>query len=149
MILTLYTTKDNDNVINKNIVEKIKYNISMKNGVNISNPTIKIRDKQYDVLLSCNYCYIDELNRFYFIRDIIVETNDLFSLYLECDVLESYREDILNSVAEYYVNVGVDDYTNFNNVVDIRKDIDIYKSNKSIELGSTTLLTTIGGVSDT
>ena len=42
-------------------------------------------------IFECNYCYIEEFKRFYFIDDIVIQNNKLFSLALSVDVLESYK----------------------------------------------------------
>lgn len=46
-------------------------------------------------IFECNYCYIEEFNRFYFIDDIVIQNNKLFSLALSVDVLESYKNDFM------------------------------------------------------
>ena len=57
---------------------------------------------EYDVsinvdysIFECNYCYIEEFNRFYFIDDIVIQNNKLFSLALSVDVLESYKNEFM------------------------------------------------------
>ena len=47
-------------------------------------------------ILKCNYCYIEEFNRYYFINDIIVKSTNIFTLVLNIDVLETYK-DVLNT----------------------------------------------------
>ena len=46
-----------------------------------------------------NYCYIENLGRYYFISDIKVLKNELFELSLKCDVLYTYKNEIENTHA--------------------------------------------------
>lgn len=50
-------------------------------------------------IIKCNYCYIDELERYYFVSDIQVVNNDLIQLYLKEDVLYTYKDKILAHTA--------------------------------------------------
>lgn len=42
-----------------------------------------------------NYCYVAELGRYYFISDITLESGNAMIIHCECDVLMSFRSDIL------------------------------------------------------
>ncbi len=42
-----------------------------------------------------NYCYVAELGRYYFISDITLESGNAMIIHCECDVLMSFRDDIL------------------------------------------------------
>lgn len=43
-----------------------------------------------------NYCYVAELGRYYFINKIIMESGSAMIIHCDCDVLMSFRSDILN-----------------------------------------------------
>lgn len=46
-------------------------------------------------ILTANYCYIKEFNRYYFIIDIVSVRNNLWRLNLRCDVLMSFSSEIV------------------------------------------------------
>lgn len=51
-------------------------------------PLLTSRDASKEII-KANYCYIYELERYYFISDIQVVNNDLIQLYLKEDVLDT------------------------------------------------------------
>lgn len=144
MEIVLYNTKNDDNVINKELTEIYRFNIKMKNDVYLINPTIILNDKGSMDFRLCNYCWIEEFDRFYFIRNVRNITTTIWELVLECDVLETFKNDILNGECEYTREITNGDYQNTNTNVDVRKTIDIYDSDVQIELKNTLLLSTLG-----
>lgn len=144
MEIVLYSTKNDDNVINKELNELYRFNIKMKNDVYLINPTIVLNDKGSMDFRLCNYCWIEEFDRFYFIRNVRNITTTIWELVLECDVLETFKKDILNGEGDYTREITSGDYQNTNTNVDVRKTIDIYDSDVQIELKNTLLLSTLG-----
>ena len=67
--------------------------IKMIENTSIVKPTFKMRD--VDVYMTANYCYVDDLHRYYYIDNITVSKG---FAYLECteDVLMSYAHEIPN-----------------------------------------------------
>lgn len=47
-------------------------------------------------LFKCNYAYIPELERYYFVKNIVIMGLGLFKINLEIDVLYTYKNDIKN-----------------------------------------------------
>lgn len=43
-----------------------------------------------------NYCYVAELSRYYFVSKITLESGNAMIIHCDCDVLMSFRSDILN-----------------------------------------------------
>ena len=67
-----------------------------------------------DTLLLCNYSYIDELHRYYYIDDIQVVNSNLVQLSLRVDSLMSHRDDLLKNILlisrnQTYKNVFLED----------------------------------------
>lgn len=57
-------------------------------------------DFHYDSrILACNYLYCDTFDRYYYIKNIAVNTAQRIILDCEIDVLQTYSTDIKNSVA--------------------------------------------------
>lgn len=83
----------------KNVLNKSLSNPTIKTGLlydktDIIHPVITIRT--FTTLNNLNYCYISELNRYYFINNFEINGNKT-NLYLSVDVLMTYKTDILNS----------------------------------------------------
>lgn len=144
MKLLLYVTKDGDNVINKDLELSKELNIRLKDNVNMYSPTIILRNVNKAILEKCNYAYIEEFERYYFIRDKTVKGSN-YSLYLETDVIETFKKDILNSFCEYNKTVENGDYFSFNSDVDVRKEIDIFESDVTLQDNKIVVFSSIGG----
>ena len=76
-------------------------------------------------ILKCNYAYIEEFDRYYFINDIIINSSMDYSIYLNIDVLETYK----NQVKELDAYVNRNQYT-YNSM--LQDDRLSYNYNKSI-----------------
>ena len=100
MIVTFYNNLSNYNVVNKSLEEINILSFTFKENSNILNPALIL--KNYE---GGNYCYIKELGRYYFVKDIDLLGNGLFKINCEIDVLMSYKEDIINS--DFYSKDGV------------------------------------------
>lgn len=70
-------------------------------------PLLTSRDASKEII-KANYCYIDELQRYYFISDIQVVNNDLIQLYLKEDVLYTYA----NQIKEHTAYISRNEFTN-------------------------------------
>lgn len=145
MELRLYRTLDNENVINKNLSLIHTMNIKLKDTVSITNPTLILSEVNDVDYFQCNYCFLSEFNRYYFIRDVELLNNKNYRIQLEVDVLESFKEDILNSYAEISRTIKQGDYININDVIDLRKEIDIYENEIALTNEKNIILSTIGG----
>lgn len=94
MDITFYKTKSETNKINKTLSDAITLTGSFKDDTNIVNPIITVH---YSAdLLTRNYCYIPVFSRYYFVESIELK-RDFFVIALSCDVLMSFKNDILSS----------------------------------------------------
>lgn len=97
MDILLYTNNSDSNVLNKDIVlqqQLVCY--ANKENIDILSPDILL--SYIDIkALNINYCYIKELNRYYFINSYKYEKNHLLKLTLQTDVLMTFRDNILLS----------------------------------------------------
>ena len=143
MIAKTYNTNDSTNTINKTLDFISDIDIKFKEEVNIFNPVVMLK---YGDLINFNYVYIDKFKRYYFIEDIEVFPNKIYKLSLKCDVLMSFRDDILNSYGNITSQTNYNDYYNFDYSSEVRKETNIYNSNVVFEDAKTTILCTIGGV---
>lgn len=145
MELNLYVVSDSDNVINKTKTQKLSINITLKRDVNITAPVITLLNDNGAYFNQFNYAEIPELKRFYFIDSITNINNRMETLALRCDVIETYKADILLSNARFMRKIKTGDYINANIDYSLYKNITKTESNKGFEGSSTMLLTSIGG----
>ena len=66
----------------------------LKEDTSILKPIIKIKSSVGDII-TYNYMYIEELQRYYFIDDIVSINNDIWEISAHVDVLETYKNGIL------------------------------------------------------
>ena len=146
MEMILYKTNDSDNVINKTLTAVYSFNLNMKKDVDIVQPIIILNDKGMMEFTKCNYCYLQEFDRYYFIRAIDNVSNHLWSLSLECDVLESFKLDILTSVVEINKPIGDGEFYVNDIKSEVRKEVDLYEGDTEFTKDKTIILSSIGGV---
>jgi len=143
MIVKAYNTESSVNTINKVIDFVADIDVKFKDEVNIYNPIIILK---YDDLIDFNYIYIDKFKRYYFIETVEVFPNKIYHLTLKCDVLMSFKDDILNSYGNITRQTNYNDFYNFEYSSEVRKESNIYNSNVVFEDTKTIILCTIGGV---
>lgn len=136
--LILYSINDGDNVINKNLTNGVTIPIHLKQGFDIINPDIVLNGDYRGF----NYAHIPSLNRFYFINNVEQLNLLLVKLNMSCDVLETYKADILNSECEYKSSPKSGDYGTFD-INSTFKDINIYKSDIILDGENSITLTTV------
>lgn len=115
MIVKVYNNKSNKNIVNKKIEEIQEISFDFKDDSDITNPILILQSYK-----SGNYCYIPDLNRYYYIDKIELMNGGFYKLYLEIDVLMSYKNEIIN--ADWYsvngVNVTIPNEIDYNSLVD-------------------------------
>lgn len=144
MELNLYKCSDGDNVINKTLTDKFTVNINLKRDVNISAPQIILLNDNGAFFNVFNYAEIPELGRFYFIDSVTSLNNKMESLLLRCDVLETYKADILTSKARFMRGVKTGDYINSSIDYSVVKTITRIESDKGFSGTPTMILTSVG-----
>lgn len=137
----LYSIDDDDNVINKNLGIGLNVPIHLKGDFDLINPTIILNGdfRKY------NYAHIPDLNRFYFIERFEQLNLKMIQLYLKCDVLESYKSDILNSVARFKRGIKDGDYNNINIEHSNKMNVERFDSDGLEMDGNTMIISVVGG----
>lgn len=79
------------------ITNRVEFDGDLKGTVDVTSPTITVF---WQGVFDFNYAYIPDFNRYYYIDDMLLSGDNLWSLDLSCDVLMTYKEDI-------YKNFGV------------------------------------------
>ena len=144
MEIKLYITEDSDTVMNKDLTLIATFDIQMRDTQNVSAPILILGEIEGVDLKTVNYAYIDEFKRYYFIRTITVGQNNIYTLTMECDVIETYREDILNSSALISRRVAAGDYGDMAVSSEVRKEVEVFKSTRGFNEDKTIILSTVG-----
>ena len=89
MCLTLYINMSDERVVDKLITQKLVLSsFEYKDDTNIIKPSIVVANNPE--IFGCNYVYLSDFRRYYYIRNITVSQQRL-RLDLECDPLYTYR----------------------------------------------------------
>lgn len=142
MEMVLYNTTSSNNTINKVLTNGKNINIKFKDIANVINPIVKLSTQEP---FNFNYGYIPDFKRFYFIEDIEINPNNFYTIRLRCDVLESYKNDILSCNGYVTKQEKINRYYDDNYQAETRKEVDIYKSDFVLKDKNNIVLTTIGG----
>ena len=142
MIAKAYSNNDSTNTINKTLDFIIDIDVKFKEEVNIYGPSIILK---YDDLIDFNYLYIDKFKRYYFIEDVEVFPNKIYKLTLKCDVLMSFKDDILNSYGNITSQTNYNNYYNFEYSSEVRKEVEVFKTDVDIDYNTNIILVTLGG----
>lgn len=145
MQITFYSTDDGENVINKTLSQGVTIPIHLKRETDILSPVLTLTNKTGINYSQFNYCYIDVLKRFYFIRTVRQLNSALFHLELSCDVLETYKDKILTSNARFKRKVKTGDYYKTNLDDSYLQKVDKFTGDVTIDLKNQNyILTTLG-----
>ena len=145
MILNLYKTLDADNVINKTLLNKLTIQgFFLTSSLNIVNPTIPLQVINGVNIYEYNYIELPEFNRFYFVDSIESVNAKIFNLICSCDVLMTYKQEILNSNARVMRSLKTGDYYNGESLVNVKPTITTHLSNIVLDDTPSLILTTVG-----
>ena len=143
MLLKLYNTNSETNRINKVLTDETEFDVRLKDKSSVVNPVLVLKSETY---INFNYAYIPKFQRYYFVDDISVFPNKMYLLTLRCDVLTSFKDDILKSYARIVEQTNSNAYYDSNLKSEVRKEVDTYMSNVSFDLtADSVVLVTIGG----
>lgn len=146
MILKLYQVTDGDNVMNKTLSDTpLTLTIRLKRDTDIINPMLILSAIDGVDYNNYNYAKIEELNRFYFIDNATNLNNKRWQLNLSCDVIETYKDEILLSRAKFKRSIRSGDYINTADFdTSIIESIEVFKSDIILDGKESVILTTIG-----
>lgn len=145
MKLKLYQVIDADNVINKTLPDNpLELTIRLKRDTDIVNPMIILTARENINFKDYNYAYIEDLHRYYYINSV-TSVNDIhWQLFLSCDVLETYKDEIFNSHASFRRELKPGDYLNTSSFdTSIIESIETYKSNVTLDGIPSVILTAL------
>ena len=118
--------------------------INLKRDVDITAPRLFLVPNIPTGFDGINYAEIPALNRFYFVDSSTNISSTLWQIDLSCDVLETYKTDILASKARLYRNLKAGDYFNTALESSHLTTVAKYTSNKGISESDTLIMSTVG-----
>lgn len=92
MNILLYKTTNANNDLNKTISDKVELVGALRDASSIIAPSILIQSNP----IGYNYAYIPEFGRYYYIKNITAFRKGAYIIDLKCDVLMSFKDEILN-----------------------------------------------------
>lgn len=121
LTIKLYHNASPVNKIGKKLNDElVTSDVLLKDNVSILKPVFKVRDVRS--IITYNYLYCSELQRYYFIDDIVSVHNDLWEISCHVDVLETYKNGILGQTAvikrqqnKYNLYLNDPDFMTYNN----------------------------------
>lgn len=142
MKIIFYKTNSPDNSMTKVLTDGLEIDIFLTSQTNIITPTIPISD--FPDIREYNYCHIPELKRYYFIDSVESVNAKIFALSCTCDVLNTYKNDVLNSYARYNRGVKAGDILSESFINNLAADISNIDIVGDVETENTLILTTVG-----
>lgn len=97
MVITLYKNNSERNCVTKTLSNPRTLNGTLRQETSIKTPIITIAGDENTPFF--NYAYIEDFARYYFITDIKSIRNGVWEISFLCDVLMSFKNDILNAHA--------------------------------------------------
>ena len=141
MKVNFYNNLSNENIINKDIKLITSKEIIFRKNVNEKDPVLMVHNS---ILNNVNYVEIPNFERFYFIEHTENYNNQLSRIFLTTDLLMTYQNDILNTDV-IITATETPSYSSNTLPTSLNLISDTYKSDKELPLGTTKVLTTIGG----
>ena len=92
MDIGLYYNHSDHRMINKDIEYYSTVSGTLEDATSIMYPSVMIDSSD---ILRVNYCYIPEFRRYYSIKEVTSFRTGLWRVSMECDVLMSFRGDIM------------------------------------------------------
>lgn len=91
--LELYKVTNQPNELTKTLNNAVVVDGSFRSEIDSIDVIVEIESDTYDF----NYVYIPSFNKYYFLQNIVHVNAKIVRLYLHCDVLMTYKTDILAS----------------------------------------------------
>lgn len=131
MKIIFYTNESSNNTLHKTIVEKLNIDVTFKNDFDLVSPVFLMTNIDFNKD-KINYCYIEELKRFYFVSSWSLVRNDLIQISLQTDYLMTYKDVILNATGEIIETENKNLYTGKLKTTPILKEKSLYFPNNNL-----------------
>ena len=109
MTIELYISRNEKNVLNKNLPDPYLIEGNLKSETSITDPIIIVQEENPALY---NYAKISAFNRYYFITDIRSIRSNMWELKMHVDVLMSYKDQIktCSAIIDTSERVGKNEY---------------------------------------
>lgn len=141
MLIKMYTVSDAANVINKTLGASFDVEVTLRKDFNIFSPELVLLVTHAQAM-AFNYIAMPELERFYFVDRVDSVNSRLYRFMLSCDVLETYKAQIMAAEGKFERDIAAGDYGNVTAESGVYDFTDI-KSDVTFEQGSSILVTTV------
>lgn len=120
--IDLYQYTGRENTVNKTLTDPTTIVGFMRESVNILQPVVRL---QHTGTFNHNYCFVRELNRYYFITSYnVIDTNQI-ELRLRIDVLKTYEDAIMAATGTVIERSDANKFISLSkSVVDARPNIE-------------------------
>lgn len=95
--MIIYNYKGQPNTINKALTPLGTLNVALRPELNVHNPTLKIQMPPN--MYGFNYVYLEDFEKYYFVDNFRYVGGNTYLLTLSLDVLQTYKDVILQSTA--------------------------------------------------
>ena len=143
MKVELYNTTDNPNIVNKTLTRVRELNITFRQAIDEKAPVIIMHNTN---IKGCNYVYIPDFQRYYFISNVSNYNNVLSRVTLTSDLLMTYQNAILNNQS-LITATEKPSYLSASLPTQSTTSKRVVKSDVTLENKNSMILTTIGGIS--
>lgn len=93
MKISFYKNVSEQNKVDKTLIFVNEYDgCGAKMPLSITTPTFTINDTLFN--LNCNYIYVEDLDRYYFITNMTAVNNGIWEIECHIDVLHTYSQQI-------------------------------------------------------
>lgn len=131
MELKLFQNKSSENTINKDLTLITTKNINLKQSTNLYQTFLVFKNDGVTDYSKINYAKM--LNKFYFVSHETLQNNSLIRLNLKEDVLETYKDNILNSSAD----ITEKSTPSYSGSIRTSKEVETFKLKSSVVLPKT------------
>lgn len=138
MIINFYHTDNPQNTIGKTLIQLTNKDITLKANTDLINPSLLFKNDNFNKEVN----YMKMLDRFYFVDLKFIRSNTLVILNCNLDVLETYKDLILNSQADIIEKSSVSNVKQ--NDVTQETITKVFKSDTVVPDGSSIIMQTTG-----
>lgn len=131
MELQLFQNKSSENTINKDLTLITTKNINLKQSTNLYQTFLVFKNDNTTDYSKINYAKM--LNKYYFVSHETLQNNSLIRLEMKEDVLETYKDDILNSSADIIEKSTPNNVRN----IETSKEVETFKLKSTVVLPKT------------
>lgn len=142
MDIIFYNTTSENNRVGKVLTNEKTLSGAFKSEVDVQNPIIEVSTD----LMAYNYCYIPDLNRYYFINKVEITRNNFYTIFLHIDVLETYANEIKKLHVVISNSSGGNPYYNgYISGIDVRTDYETKQFENNFEENGEIVLVAVYG----